>query len=111
MEFRCTLATTTVLAILLVAIAPTQLEAQVAGATLSGLVKDPSGAAIPGASVSIKNLSTGDLRELSTNKDGLYSAPNLLPGSYEVAAFSDGFKRTVRDIVLTGGAHPAGNFS
>ncbi len=88
------------------------VEGQVTGATLSGLVKDPSGAAVPSATVSIRNAATGEARDLSTNRDGLYSAPNLLPGSYEVSASSEGFKKTVqRDIVLTVGAQQALDFT
>ena len=105
------LASAAVSAVLLGLISNPQLNAQVAGATLSGLVKDPSGAAIPGASVSIKNTATGDARELSANKDGFYSAPNLLPGSYEVTASSEGFKRSVQSITLTVGAQQSVNFA
>ena len=84
---------------------PSPLSAQVAGATLSGVVKDPSGAAIPDAAISIVNLSNGDVRDLVTNREGFYSAPNLLPGAYSVTATAQGFKRAVqKDIALTIGA-------
>jgi len=69
---------------------------QVAGATLSGAVKDPSGAAIPMAQVSIKNVATGVTRNLTTDSVGFYSAPNLLPGDYEVTFTAQGFAREVR---------------
>jgi len=59
--------------------------AQVSGATLSGLVADEQGGPVPDAAVKIKNLGTGVTREIRTNSDGLYSAPNLNPGSYEVS--------------------------
>jgi len=42
------------------------------------------GAPVPGATVSIKNVGTGIVREVTSNGDGFYSAPNLLPGTYEV---------------------------
>ena len=54
--------------------------AQVAGATLNGTVADASGAGVPNANVSIKNTATGVARDVSTDSDGFYSAPNLLPG-------------------------------
>ena len=55
-------------------------EAQVSGATMSGLITDPSGAGIPNASVSIKNTGTGEVREVPTNGDGFYSAPEPVAG-------------------------------
>ncbi|HSY65886.1 MAG TPA: carboxypeptidase-like regulatory domain-containing protein [Terriglobales bacterium] len=80
-------------------------EAQVAGATLSGEITDPSGASIANATVSIRNVGTGELREVQSNGDGFYSAPNLLPGSYEVSASAEGFSKVVqKGITLTVGA-------
>lgn len=87
-------------------------SAQVAGATLSGLVEDSSGAAIPNATVSVKNVGTGELRDVPTNGDGFYSAPNLLPGSYDVTAKAKGFTKLVqKGITLTVGAQQALNFN
>jgi len=71
-------------------------SAQVTGATLSGTVTDPSGSVIAGAEVAIKNLGTGIVRTLKTDSAGLYSAPNLIPGTYEVAVTAPGFSRTVQ---------------
>lgn len=87
-------------------------EAQVSGATMSGLITDPSGAGIPNANVSIKNTGTGDVREAPTNGDGFYSAPNLLPGKYEVTITAQGFNKVVqKGITLTVGAQQALNLS
>ncbi len=86
--------------------------AQVSGATMSGLITDPSGAGIPNASVSIKNTGTGEVREVPTNGDGFYSAPNLLPGNYEVTITAQGFNKVVqKGITLTVGAQQALNLS
>jgi hypothetical protein len=86
--------------------------AQVSGATLSGLVTDSSGAAIPDATVSTKNAGTGELRQVSTNGEGFYSIPNLLPGSYEVTVSAKQFQKTVqKGITLTVGAQQALNIS
>ncbi len=82
-----------------------QVYAQVAGATLSGIVSDESGAVVPNAKISIKNVATGVIREISSNADGFYSAPNLLPGSYEVTVSATGFTTAVQTgITLTVGA-------
>ena len=60
---------------------PSHASAQVTGATLSGTITDPSGAAISGAKVSILNKATGATRDLTTDSAGFYSAPifNRLP--------------------------------
>lgn len=86
--------------------------AQVVGATLSGLVTDSSGAAVADAAISIKNVATSEVRAVASNGDGLYSAPNLLPGAYEVTAEAKGFNKVVqKGITLTVGAQVALNFS
>jgi outer membrane receptor protein involved in Fe transport len=79
-------------------------HAQEAGGTIVGAVTDPSGAAVADAQVVIKNVATGLQRSVSTNGDGLYAAPNLVPGSYEVSVDAAGFNSTlVNGIVLTVG--------
>ncbi|PYX35720.1 MAG: hypothetical protein DMG75_13070 [Acidobacteria bacterium] len=79
--------------------------AQVAGGTISGTVVDSSGRVIPGAQISITNVDTGVSRSAATNEEGLYTAPNLLPGSYDLKFSAPGFKTEVRSgIVLTVGA-------
>ena len=99
------LMTCAVLALSLNLFCPAPSEAQVAGATLSGEITDPSGASIANASVSIRNVGTGEVREVQSNGDGFYSAPNLLPGSYEVSASAEGFSKIVqKDITLNVGA-------
>ena len=81
------------------------LSGQTVGGTFVGRVKDQSGAALPYASVSISNVATGVVTSVVTNADGLYSAPNLLPGPYEVTATFDGFNtQTKSGITLTVGA-------
>ena len=99
------LMTCAVLALSLNLFCPAPSEAQVAGATLSGEITDPSGASIANATVSIRNVGTGEVREVQSNGDGFYSAPNLLPGSYEVSASAEGFSKIVqKDITLNVGA-------
>ncbi len=80
-------------------------NAQVAGATLSGTVKDASGAAVPNAQVSVKNVATGTVRDLNADSAGFYTVPNLLPGNYEVRFSAQGFKTELSSgITLTVGA-------
>src|SRR6266853_2171833 len=82
-----------------------RLHAQAVGATLSGTVTDQSGGVVPKADVAILNTGTGETRSVSTNADGIYSAPNLIPGSYSVTATAPGFSKLVHSgITLTVGA-------
>src|SRR2546427_6216566 len=95
----------TLLAVTLGFLFPAASWGQVAGGTVSGTVVDSSGRVIPSARISIKNVATGVSRTVTTNTDGFYSAPNLLPGSYELTFTGPGFKTEVRSgIALTVGA-------
>jgi hypothetical protein len=102
------LALLSVLLILAVAILmplETRTYAQVVGATLSGTVTDASGAAVPNAHVSIRNTATDVAREVTADAAGFYTAPNLLPGNYEVRFSAAGFSTQVNSSVdLTVGA-------
>jgi hypothetical protein len=98
------------LAVAMVLACATPVRAQVSGATLSGLITDENGGAVPDAKVSIKNLSTGLVREVTANSDGLYAAPNLIPSAYEVTVSAKGFQTLVqKNITLTVGAKQALN--
>jgi hypothetical protein len=85
-------------------------NAQVVGATLSGTVKDASGAAIPGAKVSVKNLATGVERDIDADSAGFYTVPNLPPGNYDVSFSAQGFgTQTASGMTLTVGAQQVAN--
>lgn len=72
-------------------------------AALEGSVKDSSGAAISGAAVSVRNISTNQSRDLTTNEEGTFHAEALAVGSYEVRVNQAGFapyKHTDLDLTL-----------
>jgi hypothetical protein len=61
-------------------------------ATILGTVTDPTGAAVPNASMTLTNIDTGVERTLPTNGDGQFVAPDLHIGHYTVRATASGFK-------------------
>lgn len=60
-------------------------------ASLSGTITDPTGAAVPGAHVTVHSLATGTDRAVDTDGAGLYAVPALQPGDYSVRASATGF--------------------
>src|SRR5439155_13030026 len=93
-------------------LSPSRLCAQVAGATLSGTINDPSGAVIPFAMVSIRDTETGIVRNVTGDSAALYTAPNLRPSTYDVTVSFPGFSTQVQSgITLTVGAQQVLNFT
>jgi outer membrane receptor protein involved in Fe transport len=89
-----------------------QAYAQVAGATLTGTVKDSSGGVIPNAQVVITDVATGISRTVSTDAAGLYASPNLLPGTYAIRVTAQGFSTEVqKGVTLTVGAEQVLDFT
>ena len=81
----------------------TALWAQVVGASISGTVKDGTGAAIPAADVTIRNLETGAERKVATDDAGRYAAFSVAIGKYDVSAEKEGFaseRKTGIDLVV-----------
>src|SRR5258708_4370974 len=75
------------------------IAAQVTGGTILGTITDTSGAIVPKATVTVKNQATDLTRIVSTNQDGLYRTPNLIPGKYQVSVSATGFATAVRNEV------------
>jgi hypothetical protein len=76
-------------------------RAQSPTAVVNGQVRDTSGAAIPKATVVVINDATNVRYSTETNNEGIYSVPNLLPGTYRIQVSKQGFKTIVHpDIVL-----------
>ena len=83
-----------VAAILSVTVAPA--SAQSTAATISGTIKDPSGAFVPGARITITNKATREARAFLSNDSGLFVAPDVEQGVYDVTVEKGGF-RTLTD--------------
>ena len=64
--------------------------------SISGKVMDPSGAVIPRAAISIKNMETGLLRSVDTDGAGLYRVQSLPVGRYQIEFSATGFEKIIR---------------
>ena len=85
---------------------------QVSTGSILGAVTDPNGLSIGNAKVTVTNRSTNIARVVETNADGLYTAPNLQPGHYDVSVVAKDFQAQVEsDIVLDVGAARTVNFA
>lgn len=80
---------------LLVASLPQSLIAQTDFSQLSGIVRDSTGAVVPGAQVTVRNEATALERRSTTNASGYYIAPNIPPGNYAITVEAQGFKRFI----------------
>src|SRR5215475_11631894 len=73
-------------------------------ATITGTVLDPSGAAVPSASISLTNPATGQVRQTVSNNDGIYLFANVGVGNFSLSASASGFVNYTRTgiVVNTG---------
>src|SRR5439155_15396743 len=93
-----------VLSLVLLAVAGAAFAQRADRATVTGVVTDPTGKSIPGATVKVKSDDTGVVTDLTTNDAGAYSSPSMVLGTYTITVESPGFKTTVRSgIRLVGG--------
>ena len=91
------------LALLLLLVMSAAAGAQVLYGSLVGNVHDETGAAVPGASVSVRNKETGTARETTTDATGAYRLDTLVPGTYSVTIqLTDGRGNTATDSCVTG---------
>src|SRR5215210_4536606 len=65
--------------------------------SITGKVTDPNGAALPGATVTIKNIETNSENTTAATDDGTYSFPLLQPGKYTLTVTQEGFNTSVRE--------------
>ncbi len=95
-------------ALVVAATAGPALAQSAATGTVEGFVKDGTGAALPGVTVVVKNLDTGQTRDLTTDDAGRYRATTLPPGVYSVTATLSGFQSSTagKVNVVVGGSVP-----
>jgi hypothetical protein len=75
-------------------------SAQVATGSIIGTVRDSSGEIVPGAQVTIREVGRNTTTTLVTDASGVYTAPFLVPGTYEVQVELQGFKTWIRPGVI-----------
>jgi len=93
------------------ALAPAFLLGQAATAAVTGRVMDSSGAAVPGAVLTVKNTATSATQTVNTDEQGRYTVPDLPIGPYEVTVSKTGFQNAVRTgLTLDVGSAPVLDF-
>lgn len=86
---------TLVFAVLLIAAAGSVFAQEFRG-SITGTVSDPNGAAVAGATVTLKNSETNISQTVATSGNGVYTFPLVQPGTYTVSATGNGFKTATR---------------
>lgn len=82
-------------------------SAQEKGA-ITGAVTDATGGILPGVTVTITHVGTGVAETFVTNREGVYEAPFMTPGTYRVSATLTGFNTAVlEDVVVNIGTRTA----
>jgi hypothetical protein len=66
---------------------------------ISGIVSDGTGAAVPGATVTVLNVNTGVSKDYITNQDGVYDTSSIVAGTYKITFSRDGFSKLVRSSI------------
>jgi hypothetical protein len=104
---RCSTWALTLLLGLLAGALTQRLAAQTFSATITGTVTDQTGAAVSGAKVEIRNTGTNELRVVTSDPSGLYTADQLVPGQYSVSVSATGFKGFVKNNITLEGSQRA----
>jgi hypothetical protein len=97
--------------LLLSSMASIPSHAQVTGATLSGTITNPAGAAVANAKISVKNAATSQTTEAQTDSAGVYTVLNLAPGDYELSVSAEGYSTDVTRLTITAEAKQTMNLT
>jgi hypothetical protein len=94
----------TLLLLLMFVLMIAPIRAQVETGSISGAVRDTSGAAVAGATVTVRNVATSAERSVATGDNGQYNITGLQPGVYELTVTSTGFAKFTSRVEVTVGA-------
>jgi hypothetical protein len=64
-----------------------------------GTIEDPTGLVVPNATITVTNTQTANLREVTTDGEGRYAIPNLIPGRYDLKIVAPGFRTATRTAI------------
>src|SRR4051794_32661815 len=78
--------------------------AQTETGQLVGTVRDPNGAVVPNAAVTLKSVETGRTQDTVANQEGVYTVTNLQPGLYAISATAQGFSPATQRVQITVGS-------
>lgn len=82
----------------------TEAQSQALNGQIEGIITDAAGAAVPNASITVRNIETGTERQMTSDESGIYRAPLLPLGTYRITVEAPNFKRFVREgVTLTTG--------
>src|SRR5256885_13963637 len=84
-----------VVTLLLIVLAPIRAQAHPVYGSISGIITDPSGAVVPGATVTVRSVERKTTDTVVSNESGYCLKERLLPGNYEVRGELQGFKTAV----------------
>jgi hypothetical protein len=99
MKTKFTMTSWVLIAVCLLLMIPATLQAQDLRGKITGRVMDPNGAAVPGANVKVTDVARNKTVDLITNSEGLFEAPYLVPGTYQVLVEMAGFKKSLEQTV------------
>ena len=91
---------------LLTAFAIQSFSQSLTSGDVTGTVKDPTGAAIPGATLTLTNVNTNSTQRVSSNGDGSFRFAFVPPGTYKLTAIANGFQTQARAGVIVNAGQP-----
>jgi hypothetical protein len=95
---------------ILIVLCVSAVNGQISQASLEGTVKDATGAAVPGATVTLRDKGTGASRAVISGSAGEFNIPNLTPTEYSLTITMNGFKTVVvESLTLHTGEHSTYN--
>src|SRR6266545_2304546 len=86
--------------LLLVTLTPATVWAQVYSGSLTGIIKDPSGAVVPGAAVKLTDANKGYSLDVTSDESGRYLLRSIPPGTYRLSIVASGFRAYVQQGIV-----------
>ena len=78
---------------ILLALVALEAQPQASNSTVRGVVRDQTGAVVPGSAVTLTNTNTNTSRDSRTNESGIFVMPGVIPGPYRITVESSGMQK------------------